>query len=74
MIHKRAENAVSASEDVIEVQPELLALLQEFGGGHPKSSSGGQSRSLAMLKKGAGKRKRPRLDGAGGVKKLRGAL
>ena len=51
----------SKVEDVIEVKPEILELINAFDF-CPKSSKGG-ARALCMLKAGAKKRKTPRTTG-----------
>ena len=48
----------SKGENIVEVRPEIMALLEEFEGlGKPNSR--GSARALCMLKKGARSRKVP---------------
>ena len=55
---EKREKAVSQTGDVIEVRPELLALLESFDS-PLKSSSRGSARALCMLKANAKKRRHP---------------
>ena len=54
---EKREKATCEAEDVIEVKPEILELLNAFD--TPMKCSKGSSRALCMLKKNSKKRKRP---------------
>ena len=59
---EKKQRLQSKSEDVIEVKPEILELINAFD--FPmKASSKGSSRALCLLKMGAKKRKTPRTTG-----------
>ena len=58
----RRERALTQVEDVIEVRPEIMQLLDAFDA-PVKNSSRGSSRALCMLKKNAKKRRRQESEG-----------
>ena len=60
MEEQRREKAISQVQDVIEVRPEIMQLLEAFDA--PMKQSKGSSRALCMLKKNAKKRKRAECD------------
>ena len=59
--HERKQRIQTEEDDVIEVRPEILELLDAFD--MQKTASRGSARALCMLKKGAKKRKTPRTSG-----------
>ena len=58
---EKKQKLQSKSEDIIEVKPEILELINAFD--FPMKSSKGSARALCMLKMGAKKRKTPRTQG-----------
>ena len=59
---EKREAAEKIKQDVIEVRPELLALIESFGQDTHRVSKGSSARSLAMLKKGSKKRTRKQFE------------
>ena len=53
----KREKSANVEEDIIEVKPEIMELLDAFD--CPLKSSRGSSRALCMLKKNSKKRRRP---------------
>ena len=60
---KRKEHALSKQENVVEVRPEILALLDAFDGLPTTQKSKGSARSLCFLKRNARSRKTPKNTG-----------
>mgnify|MGYP001158879172 FL=1 len=71
MEEEKREKALHVVEDVIEVRPEIMSLLDAFDSPF-KGCTKGSARALCMLKKGTKKRKRAELDLGGNVIEKRG--
>ena len=62
----KREQALAREEDIIEVRPEILALLESFDS-PMKGASRGSARALCMLKTNAKKRRYAAPEGPGGM-------
>ena len=59
---EKEESALKLEQDVIEIKPEILELLESFGDSAMRRGKSGSARSLSLLKQKSKKRSRAAFD------------